>query len=99
MKFTSIVTEDWVLSVFRNATESGTLGGFSVNASSIVGIAPIIPRTTKPPTTTTTPKPGGMFPLKVARNSFVGRAQTGFQFTRETQKRNKQKWRRALVWI
>ena len=24
--------------------------------------------------------------IKVARNSFVGRAQTGFQFTRETQK-------------
>ena len=37
--------------------------------------------------------------IKVARDSFAGRAQTGFQFTRETQKRNKQKWRRALVWI
>ena len=37
--------------------------------------------------------------FKVARNSFVGRAQTGFQFTRETQKRNKQNWRRVLVWI
>ena len=40
--------------------------------------------------------------LKEARNSFVGRAQTGFQFSRETQKfnkTNKQKWRRALFWI
>ena len=37
--------------------------------------------------------------FEVARNSFVGCAQTGFQFTRETQKRNKQKWRRALAWI
>ena len=43
-----------------------------------------------------------MSPFKEARNSFVGRAQTGFQFSRETQKlkqTNKQKWRRALVWI
>ena len=40
--------------------------------------------------------------FKEARNSFVGRAQTGFQFSRETEKlkqTNKQKWRRALVWI
>ena len=57
VKFTSIVTEDWVLSVFRNATKSGTLGGFSVNASSIVGIAPVIQSATKPPTT------DGMSPL------------------------------------
>ena len=63
VKFTSIVTEDWVLSVFRNATKSGTLGGFSVNASSIVGIAPVIQSTTKRPITTPTPEPDGMSPL------------------------------------
>jgi len=61
--FTTIVREDWVLSVFRNATKGGTLGEFSVNASSIVGIAPVIPSTTKLPTSTTTPKPDGMFPF------------------------------------
>jgi len=63
VKFTSVVTEDWVLSVFRNATKSGTLGGFSVNASSIVGIAPVIQSTTKPPTTTPTSEPDGISPL------------------------------------
>ena len=63
VKFTSIVTEDWVLSVFRNATKSGTLGGFSVNASSIVGIVPVIQSTTKRPITTPTPEPDGMSPL------------------------------------
>jgi len=61
--FTAIVTEDWVLSVFRKATETGKLGEFSVNASSIVGIAPVIRSTTKQTTSKTTPAPDGMFPL------------------------------------
>jgi len=64
VNFTSIVTEDWVVFTFRNATKSGTLGGFSVNASSIVGIAPVIQSTTKPPTTTPTQVPDGMSPLQ-----------------------------------
>jgi len=53
------VTEDWVLSVFRNATKGGTLGEFSVDASSIVGIAPVIQTTTTPPLSKTTPTPDG----------------------------------------
>ena len=35
--------------------------------------------------------------VKEARNSFVWRAQAGFQFILETQERNNQKWRRVLV--
>jgi len=61
VKFTSIVTEDWVISVFRTATKSGTLREFSVNASSIVGIAPVIQTTTSPPVSKTTPTTDGMY--------------------------------------
>ena len=61
MNFSSIVTEDWVLSAFRNAIRSKKLGEFSVNTTFVVGIAPVIRRTTKPPLTKTAPTPGGMY--------------------------------------
>ena len=63
VKFTSFVTEDRVLEVFRTATKGGTLGEFSVNTSSLAVIAPDIQTTAKPPDSTTTSAPDGTFPL------------------------------------
>lgn len=50
---------DQVFSVFRTAVQSGKLGDFSVDPLSIVGIEPVIPSTTKPPKSRTTPRPDG----------------------------------------
>ena len=61
VKFTSIVTEDWVLSAFRNAIKSKKLGEFFVNTTSVVGIAPVSRRTTKPSLSKTAPTPDGMY--------------------------------------
>ena len=61
VNFSSIVTEDWVLSVFRNAIKSTKLGEFSVNTTSVVGIAPVSRRTAKPSLSTTGPTPDGMY--------------------------------------
>ena len=64
LKFNSVVAEDSVLSTFRGAVQNGKLGKLSVNASSIVGIPPVIKTTVTPPTTTPTSKSDqGMFPF------------------------------------
>ena len=63
LKFKSPVAEDLVLSILRGAVVNGKLGKLSVNASSIVGIPPVIKSTVTPPTTTPTPNGGGMFPF------------------------------------
>ena len=64
LRFKNVVAEDWILSIFRGAVQNGKLGELSVNASSIVGIPPVIKSTVTPPTTTPTPKSDqGMFPF------------------------------------
>ena len=69
LKFTSVVSEAWVLSTLRSGIIDGKLGELAVNASSIVGI-PVIESTATPPTGKTTTKPSdGIIPFDVY-NSF-----------------------------
>ena len=66
LTFSSVVKEKYVLSTLREATKDGSLGEFSVNASSIVGTRPLIERSTTPPVIKPTPSaPSGMFSFRV----------------------------------
>ena len=73
VQFTSVVSETWVLSVLRHAAKDGKLGEFNVNASSIIGIPPVIKSTPTQPMGKTTPRlSGGTLPCsRVYQISFV----------------------------
>ena len=65
LRFNIEVAEDLIISTIRNATVDGRFGELSVNASSIIGVPPVIKTvTTSSPTDKTTQKANGMIFFK-----------------------------------
>ena len=66
LTFSKVVAEDIVILTIRSAIQDGKLGELSVDASSIVGILPVVRSTTATPTSKTTAvTSSGTFPAKI----------------------------------
>ena len=72
LRFNIEVPEDHIISTIRNAIMDGRLGELNVNASSIIGVPPVIKTPATSPTDKTTTKADGMIFYKLQfRFSYV----------------------------